>query len=65
MPGAELTVEKRRSRLGDGRRRRRRKREKESSSDTFLQSSDETSGSVFDQDDELLVPSHSHSHSQF
>ncbi|KAF3324089.1 Remorin, C-terminal region [Carex littledalei] len=53
MPGAELTLEKRRSRLGDG-RRRRRKREKESSSDTFLQSSDETSGSAFDQDDELL-----------
>jgi hypothetical protein len=57
MPGAEVEMEKRRSRLGDG--RRRRKREVERSFDTFLQSPDETSGCSHDQDDELLVRSHS------
>jgi hypothetical protein len=50
-------MEKRRSRLGDG--RRRIKREIESTFDTFLQSPDETSGGSLDQEDELLVRSHS------
>ncbi|KAJ4812595.1 Remorin family protein [Rhynchospora pubera] len=56
MPGAEFEVEKRRSKLKEGKRSRRRKRETERNSDTHLQSPDAMSGCSFDhQTDELLL----------